>query len=111
MVSIIFQTSPPGAGVYLDSMDTLKITPVTIDIDEGDHTYMLRLTGYQDIAGQFTVTAGNSYVLNAVMQSTDVSMQQQFNENLVQLGWAGVAVAAVGIVISLIISMRSKKGA
>ncbi len=69
---------------------------------------MLRLNRYQDLNGQFELTAGNSYVLNAVMQSTDVSMQQAFNEKLVQLGWAGVAVAAIGIFISL---MQARKKA
>jgi len=109
MVSLTFQTLPPGAVVFLDSADTGKITPVTLDIVEGIHTYMLRLNRYEDVSGDVTVVAGYSYLLQAVMKETIIAMQQQFNEKLVQLGWAGVAIAAVGIFISLL--TRSKRGA
>ena len=101
MVSLTFQTSPPGAEVFLDSADTLKITPVTFEIAEGTHDYLLRLNGHEDLGGMITVVAGNSYILEAVMKETSVSMQQQFNSQMIQLGWAGLAVAAVGIFIAL----------
>ncbi len=106
MVSIIFQTSPLGAEVFLDSANTLKITPVTLGIAEGAHTYMLRLNRYEDINGQISVVAGNIYTLEAVMKETTIAMQQQFNERLVQLGWAGLAVAVVGIFLSLLQSRK-----
>jgi hypothetical protein len=106
MVSLTFQTKPAGAVVFLDSADTLKITPVTFDIAEGIHDYVLRLNRYEDVGGTITVIAGNDYTLEAVMKETSVSMQQQFNNQMMQLGWAGLAVAAVGILITL---MRSRK--
>ncbi len=87
----------------------LKITPVTLDIAEGTHTYMLRLNRYEDISGQISVVAGNIYTLEAVMKETTVAMQQQFNERLVQLGWAGLVVAAVGLLIGLLQSRRKGK--
>lgn len=102
MVSLTFQTAPPGAEVYLDSADTLKITPVTFEIAEGTHDYLLRLDGYEDIGGNVTVVAGNSYILNAVMQETSVSVQEQFNDRMVMLGYAGLAIAVVGILIALV---------
>ena len=110
MVNLTFQTFPPGAVVYLDSADTGKITPVTLDVAEGLHTYMLRLNRYEDLSGEITVITGFAYVLEAVMKETTIAMQQQFNEKFVQLGWAGVAVAAVGIFISLLVSVK-KRGA
>ena len=101
MVSLTFQTTPPGAEVYLDSADTLKITPVTFEIAEGTHDYLLRLDGFEDIGGTVTLVAGNDYILDAVLKETSVSTQQQFNKQMVQLGWVGLAVAAVGILIAL----------
>lgn len=106
MVSLTFQTTPAGAEVYLDSADTLKITPVTFEIAEGTHDYLLRLRGYEDFGGTITVVAGNSYNLEAVMQETSESVQQQFNEKMIQLGWAGVAIATAGIFIALIQGMK-----
>jgi hypothetical protein len=101
MVSLTFQTTPAGAEVFLDSADTLKITPVTFDIAEGTHDYLLRLDGYEDIGGVITVVAGNDYTLEVVMKETSVSMQQAFNNQMIQLGWAGLVVATVGIIIAL----------
>lgn len=106
MVNLTFQTSPPGAQIYLNSADTGKITPVTLDIAEGTHTYMIRLNRYEDLSGEITVVAGFGYVLDAIMKETTIAMQQQFNEKLIQLGWAGVAVAAIGIFISLVASRK-----
>jgi len=107
MVSLTFQTTPPGAEVYLDSADTLKITPVTFEISEGTHDYLLRLEEYEDLGGKVTLVAGSDYILDAIMQETSVSVQQQFNDRMVMLGYAGLAVAAVGILVAL---MGRKKG-
>ena len=101
MVSLTFQTTPPGAEVYLDSADTLKITPVTFEIAEGTHDYLLRLDGYEDLGGKVTLVAGSDYILDAIMQETSVSVHQQFNDRMVMMGWAGLAIAAVGIFITL----------
>ncbi len=102
MVSLTFQTTPPGAEVYLDSADTLKITPVTFEIAEGTHDYLLRLDGFEDIGGKVTVVVGSDYTIEVVLKETSVSMQQQFNDRMVMLGYAGLAVAAVGILIALV---------
>ena len=107
MVSLTFQTTPPGAEVFLDSADTLKITPVTFEITEGTHDYLLRLEEYEDLGGKVTLVAGSDYILDAIMQETSVSVQQQFNDRMVMLGYAGLAVAAVGILVAL---MGRKKG-
>ncbi len=109
MVSLTFQTTPPGAEVYLDSADTLKITPVTFDIAEGTHDYLLRLDGYEDIGDTVTLVAGNDYILNVVLKETSVSMQQQFDDRMVMLGWAGLAVVTIGLFIALI-QGRKKAG-
>lgn len=102
MVSLTFETTPVGAEVFLDSADTLKITPVTFEIAEGTHDYLLRLDGYEDIGGTVTLVVGNDYILSSIMQETSVSTQQQFNDRMVMLGYAGLAVAIAGIIIALV---------
>ena len=108
MVSITFESVPAGAAVFLDNTDYGVITPVTLDIDEGGHTYILRITPrYEDIAGQVTVIAGLSYTLIATMKETTIAMQKAFNDSMVRIGWYSFIVGAT----SLFIGMLKKKGA
>jgi len=108
MVSITFESVPAGAAVFLDNEDTLMITPVTLDIGEGGHTYILRITPrYEDIAGQVTVIADLSYTLIATMKETTIAMQQAFNNSMVKIGWCSFFIGAT----SLIIGMLKKRGA
>lgn len=109
MVSLDITTTPPGARVYLDNVDTLQITPVIFDLLEGQHSYLLRLDGYVDISGTQDIAAGNYYKLDAVMQSTTVAMQQKFNEDLMALGYLGIAVTVGLTVMSWIFSKPAKK--
>ncbi len=56
-----FTSSPSGARIYIDNVDTTYTTPATVqNITAGSHTYKLTLTGYQDATGQFDVTAGQT---------------------------------------------------
>jgi len=107
MVSITFQTTPPGARVFMDSADTLNITPVTLDIVEGSHIYMLRLNGYEDINGMVTIITGNNYVLEAIMKETSIQHTQALYKQMIGLGWASLVVASIGIIIRI----KQKRGA
>jgi len=108
MVSITFESVPTGAAVFLDNTDYGVITPVTFDIDEGSHTYILRIAPrYEDIAGQISVIAGLSYTLIATMKETTIAMQQAFNNSMVKIGWCSFFIGAT----SLIIGMLKKRGA
>jgi hypothetical protein len=59
--SISFASTPSGADIYLDgTLQTIK-TPATITgVSAGNHSYILRLTGYNDAIGTVTVTAGQT---------------------------------------------------
>jgi len=108
MVEVNFETVPAGAAVYVDNLDYDIITPVTLDIAEGSHTYILRITPrYEDITGQISVLAGNSYTIIATLKETTIAMQKAFNDSMVRIGWYSFIVGAT----SLFIGMLKKKGA
>lgn len=60
--SIAVTSDPSGAGVYLDN--AIKgITPVTLDnIQNGQHTVLLRHEGYQDFIREITVMGDLQYI-------------------------------------------------
>ncbi len=59
--NISFASIPSGADIYLDNILQTAKTPATITIvSSGSHTYLLRLTGYNDAAGTVAVTAGQT---------------------------------------------------
>ena len=63
--SIAFTSSPLGAKIFIDDVDTGLITPFTIgityiNISEGTHAYKLTLPGYYDATGNVTVVGGQT---------------------------------------------------
>lgn len=64
--SIQFVSSPFGASIFIDSKavmvgGTIAITPITLtDIKAGDHTFVLKLSGYEDLTGTMTVLSGST---------------------------------------------------
>jgi serine/threonine protein kinase len=41
-------SDPPGAAIFVDSKDTLRVTPSQITLDKGTHTVLVRKAGYLD---------------------------------------------------------------
>lgn len=61
-------STPPGARIYIDNVDSQYITPATIqNIVQGSHTYKLVLSGYIDGTGSFTITAGQTITVPNVV--------------------------------------------
>jgi hypothetical protein len=66
--SISFSSSPPGADIYLDNVLQSAKTPATVTgVLAGNHSYILRLTGYNDATGTVTVTAGQTASVSATL--------------------------------------------
>ena len=54
--SVLLQSSPSGAQIFLDGTNTSKLTPSTIqDLEEGSHPFTLKLSGYKDTTFNVTV--------------------------------------------------------
>lgn len=65
--NLIISSSPSGARIYIDNIDSGYITTANIpDITQGSHTYKLTLTGYKDATGNFNITAGGTTTVSTV---------------------------------------------
>jgi len=50
---------PEGAEIFIDGKDQETVTPAVIrDISIGEHTFTLKLAGYNDTVGTFKITSG-----------------------------------------------------
>ena len=59
--SIQFVSVPVGAEVFIDGSDQGVRTPFTVtNIPAGDHTFTLKLAGYNDASGSVTVIGGST---------------------------------------------------
>ena len=46
--TIAVTSDPPGASIFVDSKDSLKVTPSQITLEKGTHTILVRKSGYLD---------------------------------------------------------------
>ncbi len=57
--SLLLQSLPSGAQIFLDGSNTSKLTPSTIqDLEEGSHRFTLKLNGYYDTTFNVTIIRG-----------------------------------------------------
>jgi serine/threonine protein kinase len=54
-------SDPSGASIFVDSKDTLKVTPAQITLDKGTHTILVRKAGYLDETTSATSQPGQSF--------------------------------------------------
>lgn len=77
--SLFLQSAPSGAHVFLEGVNTSKVTPVTMeDIEEGLHQVTLKLTGYKDTT--FTVT-----IIKDQQASKNIILSMEINTGSVLL--------------------------
>jgi len=66
---IYFNTTPAGAKIFIDDVDTGQVTPALIcGLTLGAHTYRLSLTGYQDITGNVNLAAGQGTTVTGTLK-------------------------------------------
>ena len=64
--SVSFSSVPAGARIFMDNTDLNKTTPATVaGVQQGSHTYSLKLAGYQDVTGTVQVEAGKTATVTA----------------------------------------------
>jgi len=73
--TLIVNSVPAGATIYLDGEAARIITPATLEIDTGNHELRLELTGFQDYVETFNVGDGDTHIVNAnMLESTNTSL-------------------------------------
>jgi hypothetical protein len=67
--SIDIASTPSGAAIYVDDVNTGSVTPLTINVAEGNHSIKLTLYHYIDKTGTVTINAGTTTAINWPMTS------------------------------------------
>ena len=60
MATLAVSSSPAGANIYIDGKDTGKLTPAQVSIDKGQHTVLVRKSGFLDETNSSLFTLGQT---------------------------------------------------
>ncbi len=61
--SLTIDSQPQGAEIWLDGVNTDKVTPATIEnVEEGQHNVVLKLSNYEDHSFQANVVANEEFI-------------------------------------------------
>jgi hypothetical protein len=103
---ISFETTPAGARIFIDGVDTGRKTPFIITIMAGEHTLTLKLSGYSDALGTITINTGETWRVLAILTPAAVAP----TTSAAQPSSAGMLVGAVVVGLGLLgIVMMKKK--
>ena len=97
MANIDITSTPPGANIYINSTDTFQVTPSSLDLLPGDHTYQLKLTNYVDIIGNITITAGIYYILNVPLVNNLEEAAKNYYDNIIKLYAISIGIAVIAL--------------
>ncbi len=69
--SVLLQSSPSGAQIFLEGTNTSKLTPSTIqNLNEGVHQFTLKLNGYRDTTFNVTIIKDQQINKNITLTKT-----------------------------------------
>lgn len=70
--SVVINSTPSGASIYLDGTNMNKITPYTLtNVSPGNHNVRLYKNGYNEYNINFELEAGKSYTINAELENPE----------------------------------------
>jgi serine/threonine protein kinase len=77
-------SEPPGAAIFVDSKDMLRVTPSQITLEKGTHTILVRKPGYLDettsVTGQAGQTVHFASTLRALGNADDLKTVGKFKK-------------------------------
>ena len=68
--TIYIESTPSGAEIWLDDVNTNEVTPGTVEAAEGIHTVTLKKAGYADLEITVSVIANEQFTLTSTAQTT-----------------------------------------
>ncbi|MCW8849461.1 MAG: PEGA domain-containing protein [Melioribacteraceae bacterium] len=68
--TIYVESTPTGAEIWLDDVNTNEVTPATIEATEGVHVLTLKKSGYADLPITVSVIANQQFTLTSAAQTT-----------------------------------------
>ncbi len=69
--TIVVNSNPQGANIWLDGRDTGQTTPSQLTVDKGIHRVSVRKAGYKDAATETTLAEGQTTSFSPVMLSAN----------------------------------------
>ena len=92
---IYFNTTPADAKIFIDNVDTGKVTPALVcGLTLGARTYRLSLTGYQDITGSVNLAAGQGTTVTGTLPKKGIGTGTIIGIGLLGAGVMGAVVYA-----------------
>jgi hypothetical protein len=68
LLAISLNSDPPGAAIEVDGKPTGKVTPSVFPLSKGDHTFVFRKDGFQDLSKKATFKEGDALTLNGSLK-------------------------------------------
>jgi len=68
LLAISLNSDPPGAAIEVDGKPTGKVTPSVFPLSKGDHTFVFRKNGFQDLSKKATFKEGDALTLNGSLK-------------------------------------------
>lgn len=90
-------STPAGARVFIDGIDTQKVTPASItNLSSGEHTYKLVLSGYKDATATFAIEPGKTKTVSVTLEKAGG-------------GLLGISLLGIGVIGAAVLATREKK--
>jgi eukaryotic-like serine/threonine-protein kinase len=67
--TIAVNTEPAGAAIFVDSKDTLRVTPAVISLEKGTHTILVRKSGFLDETSSASGQPGQQLHFSATLRA------------------------------------------
>ncbi len=112
---ITIESSPAGAGIWVDGQDTAQVTPATLELTAGDHVIALETEGYTKVEQRVTILNGSrqNVTLSLLPVATPEPEPQvevpnvtlstsTFNNNKLPM-WVATGVAGAGLVTGIVL--------
>src|SRR3954470_15100974 len=68
LLAVSLNSDPAGAAIEVDGKPTGKVTPSVVSLSKGDHTFVLRKDGFQDLSKKTTLKDGDTFSLNGSLK-------------------------------------------
>lgn len=107
---IYFESSPPGADIYINGVKWIEKTPTTISgVSPGDYIYTLKLAGYYDASDTVTVIENEITTVSVTLIPTGAVTSVAISNNSIGIIAFGIT-ATVLFTIEYMILQSTDKG-
>ena len=68
LLAVSLNSDPAGAAIEVDGKTSGKVTPAVVSLSKGDHTFVFRKDGFQDLSKKATLKDGDALTLNGSLK-------------------------------------------